>query len=612
MSENESLSFDQLSLPSSVLQSLNALGYETPSPIQQQCIPLVREGRDIIGQAQTGTGKTAAFALPTLANVDVEINEPQVCVICPTRELAIQVAEAYGEYAKFMKGFRVLPVYGGQPYPPQLKQLKRGVHVVVGTPGRIMDHMRRGSLKWDNLKTLVLDEADEMLRMGFIDDVEWILEHTPETRQIALFSATMPKPIKKVAEKFLKDAEHIQIKSKAKTASTIEQLFLTVSNNYKLEALTRVLESESADATIIFMRTKSSCDELSQKLTARGFSAEAIHGDMQQKQREQIVQRLKDSKTDIIIATDVAARGLDVERISHVINFDIPYDSESYVHRIGRTGRAGRSGKAILFVTPRERHLLRMIERNNSTQIARMTLPSVEVINDERTRRFYEEVQQQIVSGEHQDYLSVIEQIQAEHNQSGAEIAAALASMLFKDKPLLIENLPDIPDFELNDKKEKGRKEKGKSERSKGKAPVGTKAEPLKGEPEVELERFVIHVGRDHGVSPKHIVGAIANEADMDSRYIGNIKLFDEVSTVDLPKGMPEEVFQILRKARVCGRPLNIEFASDYASGPESDGAYKPKRGNRSKKSNANSKPQKKRSADSPKGAKKKPGKKKA
>jgi ATP-dependent RNA helicase DeaD len=568
-----------MALPEAILNALNSIGYETPSPIQAQCIPLVIEGHDLIGQAQTGTGKTAAFALPTLAKIDLDVKQPQVCVICPTRELAIQVAEAFAEYAKFMKGFRVLPIYGGQPYPPQLRQLERGVHVVVGTPGRVMDHMRRGSLKWDNLKTLVLDEADEMLRMGFIDDVEWILKHTPSERQIALFSATMPKPIKKVADSFLKNPKQIQIESKARTASTIEQRYVTVSSNYKLEALTRILESEATDATIIFMRTKSSCDELAKKLTARGFSAEAIHGDMQQKQREQMVQQLKDGKVDIIIATDVAARGLDVDRISHVINYDIPHDSESYVHRIGRTGRAGRSGKAILFVTPRERHLLRMIERNNSTQIPRMNLPSVETINDERVRRFFDDVQQQIISGEHTDYLPIIEQIQTEHNQSGAEIAAALASLLFKDKPLLLESLPEIPSF---DKNERDPKERG--ERTRGKAPVKTQPEPMKGMPDLALERFVIHVGRKQGVQPKHIVGAIANEADIDSKFIGNIKLYDDVSTVDLPADMPNEVLQVLRKARICGSPMNIERAEDYV---KSSGDKKPAKRKSSKRSNS-------------------------
>jgi ATP-dependent RNA helicase DeaD len=599
MSSQEHPSFADMALPEAILNALNSIGYETPSPIQAQCIPLIIEGHDLIGQAQTGTGKTAAFALPTLANIDLSIKQPQVCVICPTRELAIQVAEAFAEYAKFLKGFRVLPIYGGQPYPPQLRQLERGVHVVVGTPGRIMDHMRRGSLKWDNLKTLVLDEADEMLRMGFIDDVEWILEHTPAERQIALFSATMPKPIKKVADSFLKNPKLIQIESKAKTASTIEQKHIIVSSNYKLEALTRILESEATDATIIFMRTKSSCDELAKKLTARGFAAEAIHGDMQQKQREQMVQQLKDGKVDIIIATDVAARGLDVERISHVINYDIPHDSESYVHRIGRTGRAGRSGKAILFVTPRERHLLRMIERNNSTQIERMSLPSVETINDERVRRFFDDVQQQIIAGEHTDYLPIVEQIQSEHNQSGIEIAAALASLLFKDKPLLLESLPEIPNFEKN---ERDTKEKG--ERSRGKAPIKTQPEPMKGMPELELERFVIHVGRNHGVSPKHIVGAIANEAELDSKYIGNIKLYDEVTTVDLPADMPNEILQVLRRARICGKPMNIEPATDYvkSSGDKKPGKRKP--GKRSNASNRKSAPSKQRSD--------KPGKKKS
>ncbi|MEE4244214.1 MAG: DEAD/DEAH box helicase [Kangiellaceae bacterium] len=583
MSQDVAVNFEELQLPDPIAKALKEIGYEKPSPIQAQTIPLLREGGDLIGQAQTGTGKTAAFALPTLSMIDVSIKRPQVCVICPTRELAIQVAEAFAEYAKHIKGFKVLPIYGGQPYPPQLRQLERGVHVVVGTPGRVMDHMRRKSLVWDDLKTLVLDEADEMLRMGFIDDVEWILEHTPEQRQIALFSATMPAPIKKVANRFLNNPEHIEIKSAAKTASTVEQAFLTVTQNYKLDALTRILEVEESDAVIIFMRTKSSCDELANKLMARGFRAEAIHGDMAQAQREKMVDRLKKNKIDIIIATDVAARGLDVERISHVINYDIPYDSESYVHRIGRTGRAGRQGKAILFVTPRERNLLRMIERNNKTTIPRMTLPSVETINDERVRRFFNDVQQQIISGEHQSYLTMIEQIQSEHNQSGADIAAALASMMFRDKPLLLEALPDIPDFEKKEPRDK-------KSSNRGKAPVRTQAEPLKGDPQIAMSRYVIHVGRDHGVNPKNIVGAIANEAQLESRYIGNIKLFNDVSTVDLPNDMPQETFNVLARARVCGQALNIELASDYL---KSDGGAgkkpKQKRANDRRKANSSS-----------------------
>ncbi|MEM9101702.1 MAG: DEAD/DEAH box helicase [Pseudomonadota bacterium] len=583
MSENFVARFDQLALPENILSALSSIGYEKPSPIQAECIPLVLDGIDLIGQAQTGTGKTAAFALPALTKIDINLRKPQVCIICPTRELALQVAEACTEYAKNMPGFRVLPIYGGQPYPPQLRQLDRGVHLIVGTPGRIMDHMRRGSLKWDHLKLLVLDEADEMLRMGFMEDVEWILEHTPEKRQIALFSATMPPAIKKVAKTFLQDPQHIQVKSKTKTASTIEQLFLTVSNNHKLEALTRVLESESSDATIVFTRTKSNCDELAKKLSARGFSAEAIHGDMAQNQREKIVQRLKSSKVDIVIATDVAARGLDVERISHVINFDIPQDPESYVHRIGRTGRAGRSGRAISFVTPREKRLLRIIEQTNTTKIQRMSLPSLEVINDERTRRFFDQIQQQIIAGEHESYLNLLEDLQNKNNQTGLEIAAAVVSLLYKDRPLLLQSLPELPDME------KG----GRKERQSRHENISAKAEPLKGHPDVLLQRYVLRVGKQNRVTPKNIVGAIANEAGLDSDFIGNIHLYEDISTVDLPEGMPQDVLQMMKNVRVCGKKIEMELASDYLKGNKP--TYKPsgkkRRSNNEQRDSGNRRP---------------------
>ena len=380
--------FEQLGLPENILKAVKELGYETPSPIQAQAIPTLLSGKDILGQAQTGTGKTAAFALPLLANIDANKSETQVLVLAPTRELAIQVAEACQSYAKHMKNFHVLPIYGGQSYSNQLRQLKRGAQVVVGTPGRVMDHMRRGTLKLNTLKTLVLDEADEMLRMGFIDDVEWVLEHTPEDRQIALFSATMPREIKKVAQNHLTDPEIIKIADKTATAKTINQRYMMTSGIDKLEALTRVLEMETYDGVIIFVRTKIATEELASKLNARGYSAAALNGDIAQAAREKTVDRLKKGGIDILIGTDVVARGLDVERISHVINYDVPYDTEAYVHRIGRTGRAGRSGDAILFITPREKRMLRSIEKATSQAITRMDVPTANVINQIRVDQF--------------------------------------------------------------------------------------------------------------------------------------------------------------------------------------------------------------------------------
>ncbi|MBD3776923.1 MAG: DEAD/DEAH box helicase, partial [Thiotrichales bacterium] len=386
------IKFDQLNLRPEVLQAISEIGYETPSPIQAQAIPTLLNGGDILGMAQTGTGKTAAFALPVLSMIDLKVKNPQVLVLAPTRELAIQVSEAFQSFAHHMKGFHVLPIYGGSDYGTQIRALKRGVHVVVGTPGRVMDHIEKGTLQLHELKTLVLDEADEMLRMGFIDDVEWVLKHTPDTRQIALFSATMPKEIHRIASTYLQDPTEVIIKQKTSTATTIDQKYWLVSGLHKLDALTRILEHEDKDGVIIFVRTKTATVELAEKLEARGYAAAALNGDIAQNQRERIVDQLKTGKLDILVATDVVARGLDVPRISHVINYDIPHDNESYVHRIGRTGRAGRSGTAILFVAPRERHLLRSIERSTNKQIPMMELPSPKEINANRVMRFKERI----------------------------------------------------------------------------------------------------------------------------------------------------------------------------------------------------------------------------
>lgn len=564
-------SFDSLDLPSNLLQVLAEIGYETPSPIQAESIPVLQSGADLIGQAQTGTGKTAAFALPLLTKIDFKNKKPQALVLAPTRELAIQVAEAFKTYTKYCPGFQVLPIYGGQSMSQQLRQLKRGAQVIVGTPGRVMDHMRRGKLSWEAMHTLVLDEADEMLRMGFIEDVEWILEQTPEDRQIALFSATMPREIKRVAERFLNQPQEVKIKTKTATATTITQQYLSVTNTHKLDALTRLLEVEQTDAVIIFVRTKTATMELADKLNARGYASAAINGDMQQSAREQTIDRLKKGKLDILIATDVAARGLDVQRISHVINYDISQDVESYVHRIGRTGRAGREGVAILFVTPRERRMLSLIEKVTSKKITRIGLPSTESINDQRIENFKLKITEKIESGDLQPYLEILESYQYESNQSGLEIAAALASLAHDNSPLLLEDLPSPREERRNRReesenygRERKRKRKGQSGESRSGKDFSTGAESLADFPDVEMERFAIMVGFDDGIKPANIVGAIANEVEIESKYIGHIKIYDQFTTVDLPAGIPKQTFNHLKKVRVCGIAMNITRAKDF------------------------------------------------
>jgi len=568
--------FAQLGLPKTILNTLEKLGYETPSPIQQQTIPLLLKNHDVIGQAQTGTGKTAAFALPMLANLDVSKRIPQCLILAPTRELALQVAEALESYAKNIAGFQILPIYGGQSFTPQLKALNRGVHVVVGTPGRVMDHMRRKTLNLKNLKMLVLDEADEMLRMGFIDDVEWILEQTPEDRQTALFSATMPTRIKRVADRFLKHPKVVQIKTKTQTADTINQRFWPVTGVNKLDALTRILEAEDFDAMIIFVRTKNSTEELAEKLRARGFTSAAINGDMQQQQRERSINGLKRGSLDILVATDVAARGLDVDRITHVVNYDIPYDPESYVHRIGRTGRAGRTGEAILFVSPREKGMLRSIERVSGKKIDRMTLPTAEIINSKRIEQFKQQITDTLAAEDLTLFREIIEAYQYEHNVTGTDMAAALAKLWKTDKPLLLEELKESHkksrDWDDSSYQESGRGRGNRREsrgrgRDRGSDEFTDVAEALPQFPDVEMERFTISAGRDQGIKPSNIVGAIANEADIESQYIGHIKLFDNFCTVDLPAGMPKEIRSLLKKVRVCGKPMNLAPATEGIPG---------------------------------------------
>lgn len=547
-------SFRDLALIEPVLKALNDVGYETPSPIQAQTIPLILSGKDVLGQAQTGTGKTAAFALPILSRIDLNKKDPQVLVLAPTRELAIQVAEAFQRYASHLKGFHVLPIYGGQDYSTQLRQLKRGAHVVVGTPGRVMDHMRKGTLNLNGLGFLVLDEADEMLRMGFIDDVEWILEQIPEQRQICLFSATMPSVIRKIADEYLNEPEHVTIKVTTASAENIRQRFWVVSGVHKLDALTRILEAETFDGMIIFVRTKTATVELAEKLEARGYSAAAINGDMSQALRERAINNLKNGKLDILIATDVAARGLDVDRITHVVNYDIPYDTESYVHRIGRTGRAGRTGDAILFIAPRERKLLGNIERATKQKVEEMGLPSTEVINNKRISRFKQNITDTLAAEELGFFTQLIEQYEQEHNVSSLEIAAALAKLVQGETPLLLQNLPKRPKddrdrSERSERSDRPQREDRPQRDRKPKRSFGA---------DIEMEVYRIEVGHNHGVKPGNIVGAIANETGIDGDHIARIRIQDDFSTIELPAGMPKELLQELKKVRVVGQQLNI------------------------------------------------------
>ena len=587
-------SFDDMNLSVPVMKALKDVGYESPSPIQAKTIPLILAGKDLVGQAQTGTGKTAAFALPLLSRIDLKKKIPQVLVLAPTRELAIQVAEAFQTYAKHIKGFHVLPIYGGQEYGTQLRPLKRGVHVVVGTPGRVMDHMRRGTLKLDALECLVLDEADEMLRMGFIDDVEWVLEQTPDSRQIALFSATMPSEIRKIAKKHLQDPEQVTIKNKTATVETINQRYWLVSGAHKLDALTRIMEAETTDGVIIFVRTRISTVELAEKLQARGYAAAALNGDLQQKQRERTITQLKSGKLDILIATDVAARGLDVERISHVINYDVPNETEAYIHRIGRTARAGRTGEAILFVTPREKHWLHRIEKATRQKIAMMELPSTDMINDKRVARFKQNITDALAREGLDFYQSLIEEYQQEHNIPATEIAAALAKLVQGKEPLLLKAIP------ASRRERKGRDDRGRNEtrgrdRSRGSEDFkeGRRPPRDKGKqrrPEAGMETYRIEVGHDHEVQPGNIVGAIANEAGLDSKNIGRIDIHDDYSFIDLPEGMPKEVFTDLKKTWVAGQKLNIIRVKEAGdkSAPQrktkSDKTMKPRTKSKDKK----------------------------
>ncbi|MFP6682094.1 MAG: DEAD/DEAH box helicase, partial [Gammaproteobacteria bacterium] len=571
-------SFATLGLAKELLRAIGETGYESPSPIQKAAIPPLLEGSDVVGQAQTGTGKTAAFALPALQRLSIDLHQPQILVLTPTRELAIQVAEALQTYARYLKGFRVLPVYGGQGMDTQLRQLRRGVHAVVGTPGRIQDHIRRGTLKLNGITTVVLDEGDEMLRMGFVEEVDEILSYTPKEKQVALFSATMPSAIRKIAQKHLRDPVEIKIKAKSATVSTVRQRYCQVTGRHKLDALTRILEVENFEAMLIFVRTKTSTGELAEKLEARGFSSAPLNGDMAQALRERTVGRLKNGSLDILVATDVAARGLDVERISHVVNYDIPHDTEAYIHRIGRTARAGRSGEAIIFVAPREQRMLRSIEKATGKSIDAMPLPSQEDIVDRRVNQFKTLITSTIESEDLVSFESIVSGYQQTHDTELSEIAAALAFLVQRDRPLS-PDLPKIPEQKFDESRKRGSKagKRDYQNRTERNSPH-ERSGPVK-KLEAGMERYRLAVGRDHEVLPKHIVGAIANEAGLDSENIGYIKLYDKFSTVDLPEGMPKDIFQLLFKVRVRGQQLRLE--PDRPTGGKigsnkSDGAKKP------------------------------------
>ena len=571
------LSFSDLALSAPLLQAIREIGYETPSPIQAASIPPLLEGHDLVGQAQTGTGKTAAFALPILNNIDTSRREPQALVLTPTRELALQVAEAFQSYARHLPDFHILPIYGGQGMDTQLRQLRRGVHVIVGTPGRVMDHMRRHTLSLDGLATLVLDEADEMLKMGFIDDVEWILEQSPPGRQIALFSATMPEAIRKVAKNYLRDPKEAKIENKTVTVEAISQRYWRVTGTNKLDALTRILEVEDFDAMLIFVRTKIATEELAEKLEARGYSAGALNGDMSQALREKNVERLKKKKTlDIVVATDVAARGLDVDRISHVINYDIPYDTEAYIHRIGRTGRAGRTGNAILFVAPRERRMLVAIERATRHRIREMHLPTREDIAERRVEQFKELVMNTLESEELSFYREFVQHLGKEKNLAPLDIASALTFLAQKDRPLLpAERSSHSEHFD------DGRDARKRADRSERPDRGGEKRERPQRDFDDSGTLYRIEVGRNDGVAPKDIVGAIANEAGIPGKSIGHIKIYDEFCTVSLPADMPLQTLKRMERIFIMGKPINI---TPWTGGPPPASfpkkrTYPPKRG---------------------------------
>ncbi|VFP78863.1 ATP-dependent RNA helicase DeaD [Candidatus Erwinia haradaeae] len=549
--------FSSLGLKETLIQSLNSMGYIRPSPIQVECIPHLLAGRDVLGMAQTGSGKTAAFALPLIQNIILTSKSPQILVLAPTRELAVQVSEAITEFSKNMRGLNVVALYGGQRYDVQLRALRHGPQVVVGTPGRLLDHLKRGTLDLSKLHGLVLDEADEMLRMGFIEDVETIMAQIPDNHQTALFSATMPDAIRRITKRFMKNPQEIRIQSSVNTRPDISQSYWIVYGR-KTDALTRFLEVEDFDAVIIFVRTKNATLEVAESLEKSGYNSAALNGDMNQSLREQTLERLKDGRLDILIATDVAARGLDVDRISLVINYDIPMDVESYVHRIGRTGRAGRAGRALLFVENRERRLLRNIERNMKLSIPEVELPNTTLLGQRRLEKFSEKIQKQLESCDLEEYRALLSKIQPSDSIDIEILAAVLLKIAQGERPLLI---PSDPIYRF--RREARDREDRRNHRSGRDLKDGDRSRRYRQEIRDIMALYRIEVGRDDGVEVRHIVGAIVNEGEINSRYIGNIKLFSKYATIELPKGMSNTLIQNVSRTMILNKPINMKLIGD-------------------------------------------------
>ena len=542
------VSFDQMSLAEPILKAVRKAGYETPSPIQERSIPPLLEGKDLLGVAQTGTGKTAAFSLPLLSRLDESVKGAQILVLAPTRELALQVSEAMEGFAENLPKLRVVAVYGGTGYGEQIREFKRGTQVVVGTPGRVMDHIEKGYLKLNNLQALVLDEADEMLSMGFIDDIEWILEHTPKERQTALFSATMPKPIRKLAEKHLREPEEVTIKVKAENSPNIRQRFIKVRQHEKREMLTRLLEIEKFEAMLIFARTKNATMEIAEKLQGKGYPAEPLNGDMPQNLREKTVDRLKRGKISVLVATDVAARGLDVDRISHVLNYDAPFDLESYTHRIGRTGRAGREGDAIIFITNKEMRMLNAIERTLKVPCDQYVFPTLEEMNERKEEEFFTKIEQGM-KGDLDDYRKALQRYLEESGKDTLEVAAALAFLEAGKKALRYENMPTSSSRKPRREDRQDRDQPNRRDSSRR----GDRSER-----DGNLQSYRLEVGEYHGAQKGDIVGAIANEVGLDPQNMGKIRMFKDHTFIDLPKDMPKEIFEALKTVWVQGHQMNI------------------------------------------------------
>ncbi len=575
--QNDSISlpeFEHFGLDSALLRSMIDLGFEKPTSIQEQTIAPQLAGQDVLGQAQTGTGKTAAYALPLLSNLDTKSRKLQILVLTPTRELAIQVASAFEQFAKYMRGVKILPIYGGADMRNQLRELNSGVHIVVGTPGRVMDHLRRGSLNLHDLTNIVLDEADEMLQMGFQEDVEWILERAPEERQMSLFSATIPPAIRRIAKRFMHNTHEVSIQTKTSTVDSLNQRYWLVSGLHKLDALSRILEAEDYDGVIVFVRTRVATVKLAEDLVNRGFNAAPLNGDIRQHVREQTINRLKAKRIDILVATDVAARGLDVERISHVINYDVPHDAEAYIHRVGRTGRAGRAGETILFLSQQDRGMLRVIEKATRQKITKLELPRTNQINDKRIALFKHKITDEIAKGNLDLYKKILLEMQVEHELDPFDIAAATARMSQGDQPLLLadkavshtrkpEKFPSDNKFDRNN---------SNSDRYTN----------------PKLTKYRVEVGLMHGVKAGNILGAIANEVGLDGKDIGKINIRDKFSIIDLPEDMSTETLKELDQVMVSGQKLRITldtFAGNRGgSGGNSDrggsGGYRGNSGN--------------------------------